>query len=259
MFFELENFGFMILDVMQLKYGKGITYNTNRNYHALSYRFRADTEIKFGSNTKNEPFSYHITDNSLAYFPANTSYTRISEYDEMIVIHFSCFGGESKKIEYFYPKNPVCYMENFRKILRIWQEKGTSYKMRAAAVLYDVFADTYSENRPMLTKNRIINDSVEYMINNFNNYDISVGKLASIAHISEQYFRRLFKEEYNISPKKYIIKLRIKYASELIATGYYQLPQVCEMCGFNDYRYFSTEFKRQMGCTPSRYVYNFGK
>ena len=83
----------------------------------------------------------------------------------------------------------------------------------------------------------------------------TVAYLAKTAHISEAYFRRLFKAEYNTSPKKYISKLRIKYASELIATGYYSLPQVAEMSGFSDYRYFSVEFKRHMGCSPSKYRY----
>ena len=34
--------------------------------------------------------------------------------------------------------------------------------------------------------------------------------------MSEVYFRKLFKAEYGISPQKYIIKLRLEKASELI-------------------------------------------
>ena len=45
MFFEQENIGFIILDVMGLNYGKGTTHNIDRNYHALSFRFKANTEI----------------------------------------------------------------------------------------------------------------------------------------------------------------------------------------------------------------------
>ena len=255
MFFEQENIGFMILDVMGLNYGKAMTYNADRNYHALSFRFKANTEIEYFSDKDKRGYSYHLTDNSLAYFPANTPYTRRAEYDRMIVIHFSCFGYEYKDIEYFYPKEPLCYAENFKKILEIWQGREPSYKMRAASVLYEILADAHAENRPTITRNPLINDSVEYMLNNFSDPNISVAYLAKTAHISEAYFRRLFKAEYNTSPKKYISKLRIKYASELIATGYYSLPQVAEMSGFSDYRYFSVEFKRHMGCSPSKYRY----
>ncbi len=49
MFFEQENIGFMILDVMELNYGKAMTYNADRNYHALSFRFKANgNRIFFG-------------------------------------------------------------------------------------------------------------------------------------------------------------------------------------------------------------------
>lgn len=255
MFFEQENIGFMILDVIELTFSEGKMNNADRNYHALSFRYKSDAEIEFYSESERQKRSYHLTDNSLTYVPANVSYTRTYKYDTMIVIHFSCFGYEYRDIEYFYPKEPVRYREKFKKILNIWKEKGASYKMRAAAVLYEILADAYSENRPMITQNKLINDAAEYMLNNFSDPDISVACLAEIAHISEAYFRRLFKAEYNTSPKKYISKLRIKYASELIATGYYSLPQVAELSGFSDYRYFSVEFKRHMGCSPSKYGY----
>lgn len=256
MFFEQENIGFMILDVVELSYDKCTIYNVNRKYHALSFRFDSNADIEFYSAENKCNKTYHLKENSLTYVPSNTTYTRTASYDKMIVVHFSYFGPECKNIDFFYPKEPQKYIENFKKLLKLWKEKKTAYKMHAASVFYEILADAYSENRPMLTKNHIINDSVQYMFNNYNDPEISIKQLASISYISETYFRRLFKEEYNISPKKYISKLRIKYAAELIVTGYYTLPQVAEMSGFTDYRYFSVEFKRCMGCSPSKYKYN---
>ena len=75
--------------------------------------------------------------------------------------------------------------------------------------------------------------------------------------MSEVYFRKLFKSELGISPKKYIIKLRIQKAVSLINTGYYSLKEVAEMCGYTDYKYFSVEFKGAVGCSPSEYEYEF--
>lgn len=256
MFFEQENIGFMILDVLKLKYKKCATYNADRKYHALSFRFKADADIDFYSNEKKCRKSYHLCDNSITYVSANTPYTRNAVYDEMIVVHFSCFGYEFGDIDCFYPNDPTRYIENFQTLLKIWEEKKPAYKMHAASVFYEILADAYSENRPMLTKNHILNNSVEYMLKNYTDSEISIGRLAEIAHISEAYFRRLFKAEYKTSPKKYISELRIKYAASLIVTGYYTLPQVAEMSGFGDYRYFSVEFKRHMGCSPSKYKYD---
>ena len=256
MFFEQENVGFMILDVLELNDEKSRTHNINRKYHALSLRFKADADIEFYSAENKCRKSYHLNKNTIVYIPANTPYTRTAIYDKMIVVHFSCFGYERGDIDFFYPKDPTKYIDNFQRLLKIWKEKKPAYKMRAASVFYEILADAYSENRPMLTKNHMLNNSVEYMLNNYTDPEISIGRLADIAHISEAYFRRLFKEEYKTSPKKYISELRIKYAAGLIVTGYYSLPQIAEMSGFNDYRYFSVEFKRRMGCSPSKYKFS---
>lgn len=253
MFFEQENIGFMILDVMELNYEKSVTHNANRKHHALSFRFKSDADIEFYSTENKCRKSYHLNENTITYIPANTSYTRTAIHDKMIVVHFSCFGYEHGEIDIFCPKNPTKYIENFKRLLKIWKEKKPAYKMHAAAIFYEILADSYSENRPMLTKNHILNSSVEYMLNNYTDPKISIGLLADIAHISEAYFRRLFKAEYKTSPKKYICDLRIKYAAGLIVTDYYSLPKVAEMSGFTDYRYFSVEFKRHMGCSPSKY------
>ena len=125
--------------------------------------------------------------------------------------------------------------------------------MKAASVLCEIFSDIYSVNRPSITKNLLINESVEFAIKNFSDPSLTVETLADISHISETYFRKLFREEYGISPKKYIINLRIIYAKELISMGYYTLPEVSELAGFNDYRYFSVTFKKLAGRSPSEY------
>ena len=75
--------------------------------------------------------------------------------------------------------------------------------------------------------------------------------------MSEVYFRKLFKEEYGVSPQKYIIDLRIQNAVGLISTGYYSLKEVAYMSGYSDYKYFSVEFKKKMGISPSEYIYDY--
>ena len=67
----------------------------------------------------------------------------------------------------------------------------------------------------------------------------------------------IFKKEFGISPKKYIINARIKHAVGLIENGYYSLSEIAEMSGFTDYKYFSSEFRRVMGTSPSKYHYDF--
>ena len=74
-----------------------------------------------------------------------------------------------------------------------------------------------------------------------------------MCNISEVYFRRIFKKEFGISPQKYIVSLRIQNAKALIDAGYFSLQEVAYLSGYSDYKYFSVEFKRVMGASPSEY------
>jgi AraC-like DNA-binding protein len=88
-------------------------------------------------------------------------------------------------------------------------------------------------------------------LKNYKKSDLSIKEIADKSFMSEVYFRKLFKEKYEISPQKYIIDLRIQNAVGLISTGYYSLKEIAYMSGYTDYKYSSVEFKKAMGISPS--------
>ena len=92
---------------------------------------------------------------------------------------------------------------------------------------------------------------------NYKKSDLSIKEIADKSFMSEVYFRKLFRLEYGVSPQKYIIRLRIQNAVGLISTGYYSLKEVAYLSGYTDYKYFSVEFKKAMGISPSDYLYNY--
>lgn len=102
-----------------------------------------------------------------------------------------------------------------------------------------------------------IEKAVAFIKENYKRADISIGEAAEKSFMSEVYFRKLFKSEFGISPQKYIINLKIQNAVSLMADGYYSLKEIADMVGYNDYKYFSTQFKRIKGVSPSEYVYNY--
>ena len=67
------------------------------------------------------------------------------------------------------------------------------------------------------------------------------------------YERRVFKAHFGISPRIYIIRLRIEHAQRLIDAGYHSVSEVAELCGFANSKYFATEFKKITGVSPSSY------
>lgn len=249
--FEQESLSFNLLDVVILNQGEVNTYNSGRHFDAISFRIKSDTVIK----TENDTFV--LKDNSVCYGPAMVNYTRTSKHDYMIVVHFNSINYSSKNIEVFYPENPEPIKALFFEIYDCWTKKETGYRHRSAAILNLIFAEIYKRAHIKKEINPKIKNSVTYITENYMKSDISITKVAEYSNMSEVYFRKLFKKEFGISPKKYIIDARIKLAESLIESGYYSLYEVSEKCGFSDYKYFSTEFKKITGSSPSDYSYNF--
>ena len=251
MFFEKDMLSVNILEVLELKQQNVNMFNSGRNFNALSFRFRSDAVL----TTKTG--SHSMKDNAVSYFPARLDYTRVATVDEMIVVHFDIINYNTKNIEYFIPNDPATLSELFRDIFDVWQKKELGYKFKCSAILCEIFAECYIQNYASKSQNSKIHNSVEYLLKNYKKGDLSIKEIADKSFMSEVYFRKLFKEEYGISPQKYIIDLRIQNAIGLISAGYYSLKEVAYMSGYHDYKYFSVEFKKAMGVSPSEYVYNY--
>ncbi|MCT2196356.1 AraC family transcriptional regulator [Paenibacillus sp. p3-SID1389] len=61
-----------------------------------------------------------------------------------------------------------------------------------------------------------------------------------------------FKARTGLSPKQYLTKVRIEKAKELLA-GPLTIDQIASSVGFNDALYFSRQFKKSTGMSPSEY------
>lgn len=71
----------------------------------------------------------------------------------------------------------------------------------------------------------------------------------SVSHISN-----IFKKSMNVSLINYYIKLRIMRAHELIAEGKMSMKEISEYLDFDSVQYFSTQFKKITGITPTQYA-----
>mgnify|MGYP003295124225 CR=1 FL=1 len=98
---------------------------------------------------------------------------------------------------------------------------------------------------------------VSYILDHWREPTLTVSDAAQQANMSEVYFRKLFRAEYGVAPKQYIINLRMQNAVSMLNTNDYALQEVAEQSGYADYKHFSVEFKRIKGCSPSDYRYHF--
>lgn len=82
---------------------------------------------------------------------------------------------------------------------------------------------------------------------------ITLEQIAGAASISTRECMRCFQSILGVSPKQYLIRLRIQKACRLLEHSEMRLLDIGETCGFQDQSYFSKIFHRETGCSPREY------
>ncbi|MDF2668651.1 MAG: AraC family transcriptional regulator [Paenibacillus sp.] len=80
---------------------------------------------------------------------------------------------------------------------------------------------------------------------------IEYDNLADLTGVSSRYLNRLFKQDTGISLKEYITRARIERASHLLTQTSMSVGQVAESLGYSDIYFFSKQFKKYGGQSPS--------
>ena len=84
-------------------------------------------------------------------------------------------------------------------------------------------------------------------------FSIDPKGLADQLFVSYSSFRRTFKEYTGFSPAKYILKLKIDQAKEMLTNSPAEIKEIAYKLGFDNTDYFFTVFRRLTGQTPLSY------
>ncbi len=82
---------------------------------------------------------------------------------------------------------------------------------------------------------------------------IDIGQLTDIANYSASYLDRKFKERTGHAPLKYLKRIRMNTAKQLLQNDSLELVKVAEIVGFDDPKYFSRVFSEIHGLSPNTY------
>jgi len=93
----------------------------------------------------------------------------------------------------------------------------------------------------------------EEVINANINANLTLTELAALCHMSLSSFKRKFKEIYEESPIKYISKIKIEQASEMLKDNNNRISDVAYDAGFESLTTFNRAFKEHFGKSPSEY------
>jgi AraC-like DNA-binding protein len=94
--------------------------------------------------------------------------------------------------------------------------------------------------------------AINFIQNNFYK-QIEIPLLAELVHLSVSQFERKFKQLLKMTPLKFINKVRIDNACEMLIRTNDTLSSIAIDCGFYDHSYFTKIFKKQMNMAPAAY------
>lgn len=118
--------------------------------------------------------------------------------------------------------------------------------------LYNIFGHMKIQMKKQQAKSIHVERAIDYIYENYSK-NISVTDIAEYLGIDRTYLYRLFKEEYDMSPQKYLLNFRLKTAMNKLEGGNMSIADIAYSCGFNDASAFCHQFKKVYKDTPLNY------
>lgn len=215
---------------------------TDRKYFGLS--FCIDGQITYTIDGKKV-----VSDkNKAVILPKGRSYSlHRDKTGSFPVINFDCLNFPCNDILSFTVLNPAAYIKEYEKMKALSLFSGNRAEIMSIfyGILHRILLDNTSVSR--------LAPAISLIEKEFSNPKLTNSDLARECSISEIYFRKIFTEEYKLSPKQYLIEVRINKAKQLLTDGFLKINAVAAQCGFTNQYHFSRIFKEKTGFTPTEY------
>ena len=221
--------------------GKDINI-VNRPFCALSCSFGG--KITYTHKGK----KYFSDENCIVFHPYNSSYNlKCTHGGKFCVINFLT-NNDFDEFAVF----PIVNQQTstlFKELENLFfNGSSTAKKM---SVLYEIFG-TISPKK----ENFALNNAIRLVENEYARANLSISELAEACGMCDSYFRRIFLSSFGISPKKYLLKIRIEKAKRMLLSADKSVSEVAERCGFASVYHFCRAFKTCTNETPGTYAKN---
>lgn len=215
----------------------------NRKNYGLSFCIEGQITYTHNGNKT-------ISDkNHATILPQGQTYTLYSNKKGCFpVINFHCTEVLCDTVVSLPIQNFNRYIMDYEQLKALSLFNGNRTKMMS--IFYDIWYRLSYQD----AENNIITPAISYLENNFDNPELTNTILAQQCNISEVYFRKIFTKQYKITPKKYIVDMRINKAKQLLTEGALKINAIAEHCGFSNQYHFCRTFKEKTGLTPTEYI-----
>ena len=217
---------------------------STENRHCFGLSFCINGQITYKQNEN----SYVSNSSNAVILPKNATYTLHGDKEGLFpVVNFECTDLDIEEITVLPVKDYTQYIKDFRSLSNCFLHDNK--KLRQFQLLYNILEklDSEQSNNPLAS-------IIGYIETHISDPNITNEFLAQKMGISEVYLRKLFVSHLNVTPKQYILDIRIKTAQQLLISTSKTITEISEKCGFTSVYHFCRIFKQKTSFTPTRYI-----
>lgn len=221
-----------------------------RSFNSLSFRINARNSYVFDQARR-----VGINKGDLLYMPAETPFGQNVAYERLIVIHFESEKPFEKEFQVINYEDYDEMRTLFESAYHTWALKLTGYYQKTTSIFYKILEKLAVSDNPTYATYayKSILPAVERMQLRFKNSSLQINDLCKLVNLSDTQFRKHFLAVFGVTPMKYLTKLRLEYAQDLLDGSPMSIEEVAHSSGFNDAKHFSTVFKKAYNMSPLQY------
>lgn len=230
-----------------------------KNYHLLHYVLNGKGYIVIGNK------KYEVNKGEMFYIPPMTNAKYYPNKEDPWTYEWVGFSG-NKSDEFISlikasVEKPIIkdingtYKKQFNNIVKRYLNSGY-IDITSLGALYELLGEMIFdiEGEEEMSKTSVTVQLAKDFIKNNYQFDISIADVAKNANVTPNYLSNIFQKEEKMTTKKFLTKIRMTRAMNLIDTGEYSIGEIAKMVGYPNQLHFSTEFRKYFGNAPTHYL-----
>lgn len=226
-------------------------YNSDLQTNELIFHLSGYSVVHFGKKIM------HTHPNSIRFLPKGSFEKYVVEREEFGSCILISFKTDNPVSDEAFVQNAT-FMNNvkalFKKSFSVWVSKRDGYYFECISLLYKILSEM--QKKDYIPKNEYdkVKPAVDYINEHFLNEKIHSEDLVNLCGVSQSYMNRIFLKFVGMSPIKYANTLKINFACDMIKTTSFPIHEISKMCGYTDVYFFSKQFKKYLGISPTEYL-----
>ncbi len=228
---------------------------SKKNYHLFHYVVSGKGILILNKK------EYHLGKGAIFFIPRQTDAIYFPDKEDPW--HYRWLGFDGEKADEYLSylgidiDNPIVYdnnkkyLKHFNAIVTNHEERGL-LDIQALGCAYQLFGEMLLSKEEVsgISTVKATVEQAKAFINNNYQFDITIKDIARNAKTAPNYLSTIFHREEGMSTKKYLTKVRMENAKQLLLTGHFKIKEVAERVGYDNQLHFSAQFRSYYGKSP---------